>query len=116
MRFNTSELPLLKGHAYAWCMPLAMALVLDAADNVAIALDELPPGAELHLPTGETISTREQIPFAHKIARSSIAAGGPVLKYGVPIAFATRAIDAGEWVHQHNSKSYFVAKRELQAG
>jgi altronate dehydratase len=97
-------------------MPQAMALVLDAADNVAVALDEIAPGTELHLPTGETIVAAELIPFAHKIARSTIAAGGAVLKYGVPIAFATRAIDTGEWVHEHNSKSYFVAKREVQAG
>ena len=97
-------------------MPQAMALVLDAADNVAVSLDEILPGAELRLSTGETISAREQIPFAHKIARSSIAAGGSVLKYGVPIAFATQTIEAGAWVHGHNSKSYFVAKKEAQAG
>lgn len=97
-------------------MPQVMALVLDAADNVTVALAEIVPGTELRLSTGETISAREQIPFAHKVARSSIAAGGAVLKYGVPIAFATQTIEPGAWVHGHNTKSYFVAKREAQAG
>jgi hypothetical protein len=97
-------------------MPKVLALVLDAADNVAVALDEIAPGALFELSTGEAISARERIAFAHKVARAPIGAGAPVLKYGVPISFATRAIQAGEWVHVHNSKSYFVAKKEAQAG
>jgi altronate hydrolase len=97
-------------------MPQHLALMLAAADNVAVALDELAPGAEVHLATGECINARERIPLAHKLARCPIAAGSAVMKYGVPIAFATRAIDTGEWVHEHNAKSYFAAKREAQAG
>ena len=90
------------------------ALVLDGADNVAVALTEIGPDASFRLSTGETMQAREQIPFAHKVATGPIAAGGPVVKYGVPIAFATRAIEAGAWVHGHNSKSYFVAQREAR--
>jgi altronate hydrolase len=38
----------------------------------------------------------------HKIARSAISPGEPILKWGQPIGFATRAIEAGRWVHSHN--------------
>jgi hypothetical protein len=96
-------------------MPKVLALVLDADDNVAVALDEIAPGAPFELSSGETISAQEPIAFAHKVARTPIGQGAPVLKYGVPIAFATRAIQAGEWVHGHNAKSYFVAKKEARA-
>ena len=38
----------------------------------------------------------------HKYARRPIAAGEAVVKYGMPIGHATRAIAAGEHVHVHN--------------
>jgi len=78
-------------------------LVIDPADNVAVTLADT-PGTE----------TSEAIPFAHKVAVRPIAVGEPIVKYGVPIAFATRDIPAGTWVHEHNAKSYFVAKKEAQ--
>ena len=83
------------------------ALVIDPADNVAVALSDIPPGVAV-----SGIFAAEPIPFAHKIATRPIAAGDAIVKYGVPIAFATRDIPAGAWVHDHNAKSYFVAKKE----
>ncbi|MGN0855443.1 MAG: UxaA family hydrolase [Kiritimatiellia bacterium] len=41
----------------------------------------------------------------HKYARRDIAAGENVIKYGMPIGHATRAIKAGEHVHVHNVKT-----------
>jgi len=38
----------------------------------------------------------------HKYARCAIAAGAPVIKYGLPIGHATCPIAAGEHVHVHN--------------
>ena len=78
-------------------------LVIDPADNVAVALADI-----------AATEASEAIPFAHKIAIRPIAAGEPIVKYGVPIAFAIRDIPAGAWVHEHNAKSYFVAKKEAQ--
>ncbi|MBR1921988.1 MAG: UxaA family hydrolase, partial [Kiritimatiellae bacterium] len=39
----------------------------------------------------------------HKYARRDIAAGEDIVKYGMPIAHATRAIAKGEHVHVHNA-------------
>ena len=41
----------------------------------------------------------------HKYARRDIAEGENVVKYGMPIGHATRAIKAGEHVHVHNVKT-----------
>ena len=38
----------------------------------------------------------------HKIARTTIQPGEPVLKWGQPIGFATCPIEPGRWVHSHN--------------
>ena len=42
------------------------------------------------------------IPFGHKVARSCIARGESIIKYGVVIGVATADIDKGEHVHVHN--------------
>ncbi len=38
----------------------------------------------------------------HKYARNPIKKGEPVIKYGNPIGYATKDIQAGDWVHTHN--------------
>ena len=38
----------------------------------------------------------------HKIARTTIQPGEPVLKWGQTIGFATCPIEPGRWVHSHN--------------
>ena len=86
-------------------------LRIDSQDNVAVALEEIPAGSTVAC-HGEDVVAATTIPFAHKIALVRIGNGTPVLKYGVPIAFATADIEAGAWVHEHNAKSYFVAKKE----
>lgn len=93
------------------------ALLINHGDNVAIALENIPAGANV-LIVGhdrEGIIALHQIPFGHKIAIFPIERGSPILKYGVPIAFALVDIAMGEWIHMHNAKSYFVVKREGEA-
>ena len=80
------------------------ALRISAADNVAVALEALQPGAVVDLP-GCRVVARDPIPSGHKIALAPIAAGQPVLKYGSPIGLATVAIAPGEHVHTHNVES-----------
>ncbi|MGC4030381.1 MAG: SAF domain-containing protein [Tepidisphaeraceae bacterium] len=41
---------------------------------------------------------------------SDLAAGDPVIKFGVPIGRASRPIRRGEWVHLHNCDSNFDAR------
>ena len=89
-------------------------------DDVAVALSGLPAGTVIGLVDGEpqVLSTREHPPelgrqladgigtvglgAGHKVALRELAEGEPVRKYGQPIGRATRPIDAGEHVHDHN--------------
>ncbi len=92
----------------------AKALLIDARDNVATALEDIPAGAIVTVlgPEPCVITAREMIPFAHKIAARRVERGQAITKFGVPIGFATEDISEGEWTHYHNVKSYFVARRE----
>jgi altronate hydrolase len=76
-------------------------------DNVAVATRNLARGVVVSV-DGEELTTRDPIPFAHKIAIRAIAEGAQVFKYGVPIGRARAAIAPGEHVHVHNIKSDYV--------
>jgi galactarate dehydratase len=67
-------------------------------DNVAIVANDggLPAGTAL--PGGPTLA--ERVPQGHKVALHDIAAGAPVLRYGIPIGHALEPIAAGSWVHE----------------
>ena len=68
------------------------------ADNVAIVANDggLPAGTRLD--SGLTL--RDRVPQGHKVALVDFAPGAPVLRYGIPIGYAARAIPAGSWVHE----------------
>ncbi len=92
-------------------------VLIHPGDNVAVALDEIPSGAVVTLLglTGDIkIRAQEAIAFAHKVAVRPIAAGGPILKYGVPIAVATVDISAGKWVHTHNATTMLASNKGEQ--
>jgi len=67
-------------------------------DNVAIVANDggLPPGTTL---TGGLV-LRDRVPQGHKVALADLAAGEPVLRYGIPIGYAAKDIAAGSWVHE----------------
>ncbi len=67
-------------------------------DNVAIVANHggLPAGTAL--PAGVVLTDR--VPQGHKVALTDIAAGAPVLRYGIPIGHALTDIAAGSWVHE----------------
>ncbi|HDI11779.1 MAG TPA: altronate dehydratase, partial [Candidatus Acetothermia bacterium] len=77
------------------------ALRLHPRDNVALALESLPPGTAVCV-GGSTVRTRDRIPYGHKFALSPIRQGDRVIKYGYPIGRATCDISPGEHVHVHN--------------
>lgn len=85
------------------------AVIIDPADNVVVAIEPLAAGGEVScpLPDGTTLSlaAAEDIPLFHKVARTPIAKGEAVVKYGEYIGVATRDIAAGEHVHTHNCVS-----------
>ena len=67
------------------------------ADNVAVAVHDLSAGVEI-LPG---VVTRQDIPQAHKIALTDIAAGEPVVRYGVTLGYAKDNVPAGSWINEH---------------
>jgi altronate dehydratase small subunit len=77
------------------------------ADNVATLLDDAPAGplAVLGASAGTSLSAREPISRGHKVALADIALDAAVMKFGVRIGYATRAIARGDWVHLHNLAS-----------
>lgn len=80
-------------------MTKPVTIILDPADTVAIALEDLAPGAS----AGRAeVAVRTPVPKGHKVALRAMAAGSPVVKFGAVIGTATRDIAAGEHVHVHN--------------
>jgi hypothetical protein len=83
---------------------------VNALDNVATMLDDVErKGARVQM-LGESdraLESLEPISMGHKIALTDIASGESVVKFGVPIGHAVRAIRAGQWVHLHNLTSNF---------
>jgi len=67
-------------------------------DNVAIVANDggLPAGASL----ASGLMLVDRVPQGHKVALADIAAGAPVLRYGITIGHAVKAIPAGSWVHE----------------
>jgi altronate hydrolase len=86
-------------------------------DNVIAALDSLPAGATLCWES-DTIVLAEEIPAKHKFNQYDLAAGDPVIMYGVLIGKATRPIPRGsrisrENVH-HESEPFVVRESTFQ--
>ena len=77
---------------------LGKTLVLNPADNIAVALGNLDVGT----PTQQGIDVVRRVPKGHKFATRLIAAGEPVIKFGQIIGFAKEPIIPGDWVHEHN--------------
>jgi hypothetical protein len=75
-----------------------LTLKTQVGDNVATLLDDR---LYCTLIAGG-VSVDQGIPFGHKVALAPIAAGEPVIKYGVAIGQAKTGIRKGEHVHVHN--------------
>lgn len=73
-------------------------------DNVAVALSQLEVGQVLKL-DDHNVTVREVIPQGHKVALKPISKDEMVIKYGMPIGHAVAAIEIGQHVHTHNTKT-----------
>ncbi len=85
------------------------AMRISPDDNTATALSDIDAGETISLvsksgPVGE-MTTRQAVPFGHKVAVIDIKKGDKVLKYGEVIGLATRPISKGDYVHTHNVES-----------
>lgn len=78
---------------------------INPKDVVAVALTDLKAGYAIHLDGMEPFELIEDIPKGHKFALEDLKEGAPVIKYGMPIGFLTRAVKQGEHVHTHNVKT-----------
>ena len=65
-------------------------LRINPADNVAVAIVNLPEGEHLSV-DGIEITLNEDIPAGHKFALKDFAEGENVIKYGYPIGHARMA-------------------------
>ncbi|WP_125754006.1 UxaA family hydrolase [Lacticaseibacillus baoqingensis] len=79
-------------------------IILDPADTVGVALQDIPAGTTLNTTSGK-VTLPDTIKRGHKFALQAIAEGADIVKYGFAIGHATKAIGAGEWVHTHNVKT-----------
>lgn len=77
----------------------ASTIRLRAADNVVVAVRDLPPGLRIE---EEGLVVQNEIRTGHKVATREIPFGEPVRKYGQVIGVASRTIRTGEHVHTHN--------------
>ena len=68
-------------------------IIINPADNVAVALDDLVKDEVV-----EGVSLQTDIPRGHKIVLRDLAEGEDVIKYGFPIGHVTRAAAAGTMV------------------
>jgi altronate hydrolase len=73
---------------------------LSLEDNVMVALNELAPDSII---VEADINSRDRIPAGHKVAICRIKSGGPIIKYGQIIGFASKNILPGDHVHTHNT-------------
>ncbi len=84
--------------------PRPRAVLLDPADNVAVAVRALDAGETVEI-DGVTVELREPIRFGHKFALRPLLRGAEVLKYHETIGIAAADIAPGEHVHVHNVSS-----------
>ena len=72
--------------------------LLHANDDVAIALRDIPAGAEIE----RGVKTSTDIQAGHKIARRKLAIGDKIRRYQQIIGVASKGINPGDHVHSHN--------------
>lgn len=91
------------------------AMIIDAKDNVAVAIEPIAKGDDaVYVCGGREVSlpALEDITIYHKLATRDIAKGEPVVKYGEHIGVASSDIKAGEHVHVHNVEGH---REDLEA-
>ena len=78
------------------------AIRMDERDNVAIVANAggLEAGAVFASGFAAGLVLRERVPQGHKVALATIGEGEAVVRYGIAIGFALKAIPAGSWVHE----------------
>jgi altronate hydrolase len=79
-------------------------IIIDSADNVAVALTDLQKG-DILMVNGQEIALKEDIARAHKFALKNIKTGENIVKYGYPIGHSIADIELGSLVFEKNIKT-----------
>lgn len=79
-------------------------LQINPADNVAVAIVNLPAGEQLTI-NGIDITLNEDIPVGHKFALKDFSEGEDIIKYGYPIGHAIMPKKKGDWMNENNIKT-----------
>ncbi len=74
-----------------------LTIQIKETDNVAVAVHDLPAGTVIEA----GVTTRSDIPQAHKIALCNISSGEEIIRYGVVLGYAKDDIPAGSWINEH---------------
>lgn len=90
------------------------ALVIDAKDTVAVAIEPIAAGSTAaFVSSGKTpgkaittVTVTADIPLYHKFAIKDMVKGEPVVKYGEHIGLAAAHIPVGSHVHVHNVENH----------
>jgi len=83
------------------------AIKMSPQDNVAITAAAIPKGATVNISGyGKVVVTNQELPLGHKIALVPIPRGLDIIRYGEVICSAKEDINAGDWVHVHNTISH----------
>jgi (2R)-sulfolactate sulfo-lyase subunit alpha len=85
-------------------------LVHNHGDHVGVATSDIAAGERvvgIFMDDDSTIEllSNHAVPLGHKIAVSSVAVGGDVLKYNVKIGVTPSGFAVGDYVHIHNLKT-----------
>ncbi|MCQ8229152.1 UxaA family hydrolase [Pantoea trifolii] len=80
------------------------AIRIHSRDNVAVALRDLPANTQVEI-NQQTITLQQEVGRGHKFALQPLITDALVIKYGLPIAHATRPIAAGEIIHSSNART-----------
>ena len=84
-------------------------------DNIMVLAKSVAAGCP-YLVEGSEYTFEQDLNLGHKVATQAICKGEKIIKYGVSIGSATRAIQAGEHVHLHNIQSDYLPTYTLDEG
>ena len=71
---------------------------LNEKDNIGIATMDIPKNADINY----DVTSKDYIPYGHKICITKIKKGGHIFRYGQIIGITTKEIYPGQHVHSHN--------------
>ena len=80
-------------------------VIMDDRDNIAVVMTSCLSKGSAVAVNGISLTARDDVPFAHKVAIRPIARGERVFKYGEPVGIATADIAPGEHCLLYTSPS-----------